>query len=265
MRISDVLQCELEIQDLQEFFWTDSTVVLGYINTDARRFHTFVANRVQRIKSSTKPEQWFHVGSEDNPADHASRGLTAESLKSSNWFTGPKFLWQKKLPVEELKVGELKEDDPELCKTIVCNTKAEESRSVLDCLCKFSDWSRAIKAIAILIRRIREFKEGKQKSKLKRTRLEGTNLEERKNAELVIVRLVQEEAFIEKINSLELKNAPRTKTRRFRKLNPFLDENGILRVGGRLCHAALHPHVKHPVILPKNHHVSSILVKHFLN
>ena len=48
---------------------------------------------IQRIKSSTKPEQWVHVASEDNPADHVSRGLTAEQLKTSNWFSGPKFLW----------------------------------------------------------------------------------------------------------------------------------------------------------------------------
>ncbi|XDV25278.1 hypothetical protein PO909_029222 [Leuciscus waleckii] len=86
VRTSDMLQRELEIQDLQEFFWTDSTVVLGYINNDARRFQVFVANRIQRIKSSTMPEQWAHVASEDNPADHASRGLTAEQLKTSNWF-----------------------------------------------------------------------------------------------------------------------------------------------------------------------------------
>lgn len=62
---------ELDIEDLHEFFWTDSTVVLGYIN-DARRVQVFVANRIQRIKASTKPEQWAYVASEDNPADHAS-------------------------------------------------------------------------------------------------------------------------------------------------------------------------------------------------
>jgi hypothetical protein len=77
VRTSDMLRNELEIQDLQEFFWTDSTVVLGYISNDAKRFQVFVANRVQRIKASTKPEQWAYVASEDNPADHASRGLTA--------------------------------------------------------------------------------------------------------------------------------------------------------------------------------------------
>ena len=50
IRTSDMLRNELEIQDLRDYFWTDSTVVLGYINNDARRFHVFVAKRIQRIK-----------------------------------------------------------------------------------------------------------------------------------------------------------------------------------------------------------------------
>lgn len=43
--------------------------VLGYINNEARRFHTFVANRVQRIHRSTTPEQWRYIPSDENPAD----------------------------------------------------------------------------------------------------------------------------------------------------------------------------------------------------
>lgn len=75
---SDMLKKELEIECQQEFFWTDSRVVLGYIKNKARIFHVFVANRVEHIKISTKAEQWRYVASEENPADHASRGVTAE-------------------------------------------------------------------------------------------------------------------------------------------------------------------------------------------
>ena len=258
VRTSDMLRKELEIQDLQEFFWTDSTVVLGYISNDARRFQVFVANRIQRIKTSTTPEQWAYVASEDNPADHASRGLTAEQLKTSNWFTGPKFLWQRQLPVRECKVGEIKEDDPELRKAFVCNTKAKEARSLLDRLEKFSDWSRVVRAIARLKRYVKECKDGKQRTS------EDTNLEERKEAELAIIKLVQAEAFSDEIKDLKLKTAiTKTKDSKLCKLNPFLDEEGILRVGGRLSQAPLHPHVKHPAILPKNSHTTALLIKHF--
>ncbi len=93
--------------NLQEYYWTDSRVVLGYVNNDAKRFHTFVANRIQSIKSSTCPEQWRHVNSENNPADHASRGLSIAQLKDSNWLKGPDFLWQRDVPNEEETVGEI--------------------------------------------------------------------------------------------------------------------------------------------------------------
>ncbi|KAF7206706.1 transcript variant X1, partial [Nothobranchius furzeri] len=55
VQISDMLKAELELEDAQESFWTDSQVVLGYINNDARRFHVFIANCIQRIKESTQP------------------------------------------------------------------------------------------------------------------------------------------------------------------------------------------------------------------
>ncbi|XP_073671735.1 uncharacterized protein [Paramisgurnus dabryanus] len=125
-KTSVMLKNELEIESLQEYFWTDSRVVLGYINNDARRFHVFVANRIQRIKSTTDPAQWHFVRSEDNPADHASRGLSADQLFASNWFTGPDFLWERDLPRGDVMVGEVYDDDPELRKALVLTTKLKE-------------------------------------------------------------------------------------------------------------------------------------------
>lgn len=47
------------------------------------------------------------------------------------------------------------------------------------------------------------------------------------------------------------------------KLNPFLDEDGLLRVGGRLKLADLNYPEKNPVILPGKHHVSALLIRHY--
>ena len=67
--------------------------VLKYIKNDAARYKTFVANRVSFIKEATKLSQWKYVSTADNPADQASRGLSAESLlQSKNWIQGPEFL-----------------------------------------------------------------------------------------------------------------------------------------------------------------------------
>lgn len=67
--------------------------MLKYIENDAARYKTFVANRVSFIKEATKPSQWKYVNSAVNPADQASRGLSAESLlQSEDWIHGPAFL-----------------------------------------------------------------------------------------------------------------------------------------------------------------------------
>ena len=58
VKVSEMFQHELEYDEITEVFWTDSKVVLGYISNDARRFHVFVANRVQQIRDHTSPSQW---------------------------------------------------------------------------------------------------------------------------------------------------------------------------------------------------------------
>ena len=61
------------------------------MTNDARRFHTFVANTVEVIRSNTDTKEWGYIDTKNNAADHASRGLNAEELMTSNWFSGPAF------------------------------------------------------------------------------------------------------------------------------------------------------------------------------
>lgn len=81
-----------------------------------KRFHTFVENRIQRIRQSSSPEDWGHVISEESPADQASQGLSATQLKESIRLKGPDVLWKQDPPVKEEMVGEVEDMDPELRK-----------------------------------------------------------------------------------------------------------------------------------------------------
>ena len=78
VRVSEMLRRELRYDEIEEAFWTDSKVV------QARRFHTFVANRVQQIREHTVPEQWKYIEGKKNPADDASRGLSPKDLLQSS-------------------------------------------------------------------------------------------------------------------------------------------------------------------------------------
>lgn len=141
------------------------------------------------------------MASKENPADHASRGLTAKELVESNWFTGPSFLWQRKLPQEEeIKMGELDDEDPELKGAQVHTTEAQEDRSLSDRLQKFSDFRTAVRAIARLKRHAKKTKGLKTGSD------KVTTLAERQEAEQFIIHTVQE-ALSEEIKLLKQRAA----------------------------------------------------------
>ncbi|XP_015748349.1 PREDICTED: uncharacterized protein LOC107328140 [Acropora digitifera] len=52
------------------------------------------------------------------------------------------------------------------------------------------------------------------------------------------------------------------KTSSLYRLDPFLDENGVLRVGGRIRNAPVSYEIKHPVILPSKSQVTILLVRY---
>ena len=63
VRISQQIHRELEYRIDEDFYWTDSKVVLGYLNDESKRFHVYVANRVQEIQDCTDKKQWRYTES----------------------------------------------------------------------------------------------------------------------------------------------------------------------------------------------------------
>ena len=57
VKISALLQKELQLLNVKETFWTDSEVVLGYIRNESRKFKVFVANRTEMIRDHTAIHQ----------------------------------------------------------------------------------------------------------------------------------------------------------------------------------------------------------------
>ena len=132
-KVGMMLQEEFNYTNLKQYFCNDSkeVPVLGYIDNDTKRFHTFVANRVQIIRSSTDTKQRQHIDTKNNPADHASRGSSAEELMRSNWFTGPTFLWEKEIPTSKEEISNIQIGDPEV-KATVHTTVVKESFNLID-------------------------------------------------------------------------------------------------------------------------------------
>ena len=78
--------------------------------------------------------------------------------------------------------------------------------------------------------------------------------------EIEIVKLCQMQGFSDELMTLQ-KGDKLKRSRHIIKLDPVV-QDGILRVGGRLHQSALPADANHPVILPKNHHVSTFILRH---
>ena len=255
-RLDRMVMKEIGIPVDQSIFWTDSTCVLGYIANEDKRFHTFVANRVAAIHEVTSPPQWKHVGTKQNPADDASRGLTAEALlKNKRWIQGPDFLWKSEgaWPSQQCLVSMVAENNPEVKReSQVLSTKAEAGLTLGQLFGRFSRWHRLKKFVAWILRyraNLRRIVERRKSGPMplnKGARIEPITVEEMNKAEREILTHVQNDSFKEEIATLKAasvtveragaanpKKPQVKKSSRIFKLDPQLMD-GLLRVGGHL-------------------------------
>ncbi|CAH8656281.1 unnamed protein product [Schistosoma bovis] len=80
-------------------YWTDSLVVLHCIRNTIKRFERFVSNSLPTIHELSTASQWKYVKSKQNPADHASCGLSLDdSIKiKKSGFTDRTFYGRTKV------------------------------------------------------------------------------------------------------------------------------------------------------------------------
>ncbi|KAK3729480.1 hypothetical protein QZH41_019941, partial [Actinostola sp. cb2023] len=285
IRLDSMIRQEIDLKIDQSHFWTDSTCVLRSIENDERRFQTFVANRIATIRDMSVPAQWHYVDTKSNPADEASRGLSAmELIESKRWLHAPPFLWgsEEDWPKRPASMGDVQEDDPEVkksAKSFATKAQEEENATIDDILKRFSSWDKLKKTVAWLIRYKANLREARRKRQLRQSMTYGEiqpiRVEELKNAETEILKFVQNQSFPSEMTALSVKSQNEkdvTENRRvknmvgrtspLRQLDPFLSDDGLLRVGGRLGRAPISDEAKHQVILPKQHHVVELIGRH---
>ena len=263
-RLSQIISKELP-WNCQEFFWTDSSVVLGYIRNTTSRFKVFVANRVQLIHNCSKVERWFHLPSEDNPADDGSR-----AKQSSRWLSGPDFLsHQDSLDsiLERDSDAQGKPDKSTNPNDIPFEDSDQLEEFSVQCLLlqnslspsqipTYRNWYSSIKVCAWALRFINNCKPSCH-------RLSGKlSLKELMSGEKMILKLAQNESFNDELRALKSHETVSKSSRLF-KLCVFLDKDGLIRVGGRLKYSDLSFEAKHPAVIPPNSEVANMIIDHF--
>jgi len=88
--------CALNIRINESYLWTDSSIILTWIQGPSNKWKTFVGNRVALIQEETAAATWRHVPSQSNPSDLISRGIEPSTLSTSTLcWKGPQWLTQE--------------------------------------------------------------------------------------------------------------------------------------------------------------------------
>ncbi|XP_058828022.1 uncharacterized protein LOC131687940 [Topomyia yanbarensis] len=239
--------------------WSDSTVVLNWLRAPPYHWKTFVANRVSEIQTTTRNATWRHVPGLQNPADLVSRGMHVNAfLESKLWSIGSEWLskseenWPRESPLEPVP-EELMERET-VAAGATCSGKYNEIFT------RYSHFNKMLRVVAWISR----FRRNCQSRRLGQPSCLNATLtvEELEQSKGLLLRLVQSESYLQEIKDLHTGKlvSPRSTVR---ALNPFQDEQGLLRVGGRLQHSNEPYESKHPILIPGNHPFTKLLARHY--
>lgn len=248
------------------YFWCDSTIVLCWLAMSPNMLKSFVRHRVDEVQENTAGYTWSYVPSRDNPADLVSRGLKADLISEcSLWWSGPQFLCENKTNWPKMPNDNVKQDLPEICShqihsinnSISFHQSHNHSSNLITSLIhKYSNFNKLQRIMAYIQRFIYNLKNKNNKN----LNLLSTN--ELNDSFTILIRHAQLEMFPQEYNLLKSgKSLPRKN--RLLSLSPFLDKNGVIRVGGRLDNSPYEFNVKHPILLCSKHHLTKLVFNKF--
>nr|CAH7752297.1 unnamed protein product [Callosobruchus chinensis] len=232
-------------------FWADSTIVLGWLRTSPHLLKVFAGNRVAEILSLTGNHQWRHVDSKQNPADLLSRGVFPEQLVNCKiWWEGPAFLKQdtSQWPNFSVSSANLPEFRPKKATCLLITEKLDFPFE------KFSSLSTLKRVISWIYR----FVENCRKPKEERN-FESLSVKEIDTSFCTLIKIVQHSHYASELKALV--SGDSISKSNILNLSPFVDKDGILRVGGRLRNSPYVFDKKHPILLPPKCHLSLLIFR----
>ena len=191
--------------------------------------------------------------------------------KVKSWYLEPQFLWEPEATWDDYKViPPVNKKDPELKKEFaVClATKPVDVLTALEN--RISDWSKMVRVVALVIKfkevLLSKINQHEITRKVKSATLLNTSLLQ--EAKTKLVKMVQQRSFKDEFRWLKsLKNSndlnkALDKRSKISCLDPFLDGDEVIHVGGRLENSFLNNECKHPILLPKVGKITELLIKY---
>lgn len=248
----------------RRFLWTDSMIVLHWLNNSPRNAKVYVAHRIAETKELSAGCTWNHVRTDDNPADLASRGvMPGEIVERNLWWHGPDWLkhspdrWPKTslALTEEHKYAIESESVPPTVHVATIETPLMANcRGSL--LSQYSS-ARKLYRITAYVRRF-----------VRNCRVESS---ERTTGPITVDELVDAECMWivdaqKRHFPVEYKcctSQPPTKLPKQSKLAglaPYVDEMGMIRLKSRLQNANLPRDVTNPIAMTANSYLGRLIV-----
>ncbi len=254
-RLLKAVAKDLDIPLPQIFAWCDSTAVLGWIRKPPEKGSVYVKNRALKIQQNIPALHWRYVSTSTNPADIVSRGaFPQELLLNSLWWEGPSWLkfspteWPIKLDIGDLPIKEQQSENQIQRSVQVVRIQSHESEE----LYHFNSMMKIERVLAI-------GKKWKQRAQSKIKTSVRPDCQDLKSARIQLLCLAQEYHFQAEREALK-KNKPIFANSKISHLNPFLDENGLIRLQGRLHNANISTNAKQPILLAKKSRIAHLLL-----
>lgn len=234
--------------------FTDSTITLHWITSPATRWKPYIRRRVQAVQEIIPNANWFHIPGHLNPADCASRGISASDLLDHPlWWSGTPYFYSPDSTTAELQEEEIAHLEIET-KLQVHIAQPKPLHLVFE---KYSSFRKLQRIFAYVIRFLNNWVRKKRFTPLQQGSLTVCELHVSSN---FLLRTLQYSCFPNEMSNLQAQK-PLPNGNSLIKLQPFICDQGLLRVGGRLRNARLAFDQKHQILLPKSHPMTTAIVQ----
>ena len=241
-KLLSTIKSVLDIPDKDVYAWTDSSIVLSWLDGRPKDFKVYVTNRVSIILQHTTPKAWRHVPTLSNPADCASRGMMpAELLSYKLWWDGPD--WLLKEPIQVPKQPPRKPLCTPEQRVVSCNLLQLPPLPLLEN--RYSNYHQLLVTTAWCLKFINCLKHDRPPDP--GISVKPITASELRQAERYLVGRSQVRTFSRELQAL-LHDHAIPASSRLLSLSPYLDQEKLLRVGGRLAHSKLILSQQHPLI-----------------
>ncbi|RYE16478.1 MAG: hypothetical protein EOP45_17430, partial [Sphingobacteriaceae bacterium] len=266
----------MEWNNVEYTLWTDSSISLHWIRKQPNELKTYVANRVASIQNRTEIDCWRHIDTKSNPADLLSRGISAADLVDNRlWLHGPEWMmltesqWpnskfmveQSDETLKEQKVFSITQFRPAI------TIRLKDSVKAVDLLQYARTLEKAVNILSFVIRcnNVYRLRKDRRAQRKKRGQINvqitpPTEIEKMQAMEYFIQK-EQQAHYNGALTALKKGESVPVKCS-LDRLHPCLDQNGIMRVGGRIDRAEIDYEMKHPVIIPNGSRLAELLLSY---